>query len=183
MKSKALLLIGLIAAAIATRFIPHAPNFTAVGAAAIFGGVMFRSSIKAFLIPVAALFLSDLLLNNVIYAEFNEGFTLFTQGFYWIYGAFLISVVIGRLAVDQWKVLPLLMAGIGSSVVFYLFTNFGAWMGNPLYTQNFAGLMTSYMAGLPFLLNQVLGTVVYGAIMFGAAYLAIGSLRTATVNA
>ncbi len=183
MKSKTLLLIGLIVAAIATRFIPHAPNFTAVGAAALFGGVVFKNNLRAFLIPITALFISDLVLNNVVYSEYNEGFTVFTQGFAWIYGAFILTVFIGRFAINQFKALPLLFAGVGSAVLFYLLTNFGAWLGNPLYTQNFAGLMTSYAAGLPFLLNQIAGTVIYGAVMFGAAYTVLGQRRTAKVHA
>lgn len=183
MKSKTLLFIGLIVAAIATRFIPHAPNFTAVGAAALFGGFAFRNNVKAFLIPILVLFVSDLVLNNLVYAEYNSGFTLFTEGFYWIYGAFILSVLIGKYATNGYKILPLATAGVGSAVLFYLITNFGAWLGNPLYAQNPAGLLASYVAGLPFLANQVLGTVVYGAIMFGAAYAITGAKRTSTVNA
>ncbi len=183
MKGKTLLLIGLIAAAISTRFIPHYPNFTAVGAAALFGGVVFKDSFKAFLIPLLALFLSDLLLNNIVYAEFNEGFTLFTEGFYWIYGAFIITVILGRYATNGFKVLPLLATGIASSLIFYLLTNFGSWLGNPLYPQNAGGLITSYVAGLPFLANQVVGTIVYGAVIFGAAYAVTTSKSASAVNA
>lgn len=171
--NKIFIAIGLIAAAIATRFIPHAPNFTAVGAAALFGGVIFKNTWKAFLIPLLALFLSDLILNNFVYAEFNNGFTLLSPGFYYIYGAFVLTVLIGRSLQSSFKVLPLAIAGVGSALVFYLITNFGSWLGNPLYPQNLVGLMESYAAGLPFLANQVLGTLSYGAIMFGAAWFAL----------
>lgn len=182
MKGKTLLFIGLILAAISTRFIPHYPNFTAMGAAALFGGVVFKDNVKAFLVPLVALFLSDLVLNNVVYAEFNEGFTLFTQGFYWIYAAFILTVLLGRYGANGFKILPLAVTGVASALLFYIITNFGAWLGNPLYPQNFSGLMTSYAAGLPFLANQVAGTFMYGAIMFGAAY-AFGGYRRAALNA
>lgn len=183
MKGKTLVFIGLIAAAIATRFIPHAPNFTAVGAAALFGGVMFKNSFKAFLIPLLALFLSDLVINNVIYPEFYEGFTFFTDGFYWIYAAFILTVILGRFAVGQLKVIPLISAGIASALLFYIITNFGAWLGNPLYAQNFSGLMTSYAAGLPFLARQLAGTAVYGLVLFGAAYALTSYSKSEVVNA
>ncbi len=60
-----------------------------MGAAALFGGVVFKDNLKAFLVPLVALFLSDLVLNNVVYADLMKVFTLFTQGFYWIYAAFI----------------------------------------------------------------------------------------------
>jgi len=35
-------LVGIIAAAAATRLIPHPPNFTPIAAMALFGGAYFR---------------------------------------------------------------------------------------------------------------------------------------------
>ena len=167
---KNLLFVVLIVLAMLSRLIPHAPNFTAVAAAGLFAGFAFGREIKSFLIPLVALWLSDLLINNIIYAQYYEGFRLFTPGFYWIYGGMLAAVVIGRIGLSSFKILPLAGAGLSSAVVFYIITNFGAWIGNPLYAQNISGLMASYTAALPFLLNQVLGTFFYGAIIFGAAY-------------
>ncbi|MGB0178100.1 MAG: DUF6580 family putative transport protein, partial [Owenweeksia sp.] len=65
-------------------------------------------------------------------------------------------------------------AGLLSAIVFYLLTNAGSWQASPLYTKDISGLMNAYIAGLPFLLNQVLGTLVYGAILFSAAWFWIG---------
>lgn len=176
------IVIALIAAGIATRFLPHAPNFTAIGATALFGGALLKNNFRAFLIPALALFLSDLVLNNLVYAEYYEGFQWITPGFAFIYGAFFITVIMGRYFTNGFKPLPLIGAGLASSIVFYLITNFGAWLGNAMYPQNFVGLMESYVAGLPFLLNQIAGTAVYGAVMFGAAYFAIGQKQTTMAN-
>ncbi len=153
-----------------TRFIPHAPNFTAVGAAALLGGALFKDSWKAFLIPVITLFLSDLILNNVVYAQFYDGWVWLTPGFSLIYGGFILSVLIGRYFTRGFKVLSLIGAGLLSAVVFYLLTNAGSWQASPLYSKDFSGLISAYVAGLPFLLNQVLGTLVYGVILFGTAW-------------
>lgn len=183
--NKNLLFIALIAAAMLTRFLPHAPNFTAVGAAAIFGGFAFKNNFKAFLVPLLAMFLSDLVLNNLVYGEYYEGFVFFSSGFapLLIYAALFISVLFGKYFTNGFKALPLLGAGLASALVFYLLTNFGAWLFDPMYTKDFTGLMASYLAGLPFLANQAAGTVVYGAVIFGAAYIAVGSKRTSAVNA
>ncbi len=186
MKSnKSLLFIGLIAAAMATRFLPHAPNFTAVGAAAIFGGFVFSNNFKAFLVPLAAMFLSDLLLNNLVYGKYYEGFVLFSSGYapLLIYAALLVSVLFGKYFTKGFKALPLLGAGLASALVFYLFTNLGSWIYDPMYTKDLTGLMASYAAGLPFLLNQAGSNLLYGAVLFGAAYWVMGRQRTAVVNA
>lgn len=162
--------LSLIVLAMATRLVPHWPNFTAVGAVALFGAAIFKNKWLAFGLPLMALFLSDLLLNNLVYGAFQSGFTWLTGGFAFIYGGFLLTALIGRYGIDHrsWK--GLAAGTLGSALVFYLLTNFGAWLGNPMYTQDFSGLMASYAAGLPFLVNQVAGTAVYSALLFGAAH-------------
>ncbi|MFM7079735.1 MAG: DUF6580 family putative transport protein, partial [Bacteroidota bacterium] len=47
------------------RLLPHMPNFTPVGAIALFAGTYIANKRLAFLIPLAILFVSDLLLEIV----------------------------------------------------------------------------------------------------------------------
>lgn len=182
MNNRILALISLIAVAMVTRFIPHAPNFTAVGAAALLGGALLRNPLKSMLIPVLTLFISDLILNNVVYASYYDSWVWLTPGFSLIYGGFILSVLIGRFMTKGFKIMPLIGAGLLSAVVFYLLTNAGSWQASPLYTKDFSGLMNAYVAGLPFLLNQVLGTLVYGAILFSAAWFWIGQSEKEPVS-
>ncbi|MFM6400989.1 MAG: DUF6580 family putative transport protein, partial [Planktothrix sp.] len=60
---------------------------------------------------------------------------------------------------------------------FFLITNFGAWIGNPLYPQTFQGLMASYIAGIPFLQGSFLGDIFYSAVLFGGFYIAGNTMR------
>lgn len=170
MKNRNIALISLIIIAITSRFIPHLSNFTAVGAVALFGGAMFKDGFKAFLIPIIALFVSDLLINNVLYASFYEGFQWVTPGFLYIYGGFALAVLIGRTSVKGFKIVPIASAAVISTILFYLITNFGSWTINPMYTKDFTGLINSYIAGLPFLLNQLIGALGYSALLFGSVY-------------
>lgn len=165
----------MVLLAMATRLLPHWPNFTAVGAVALFSGSMFSRKVWAFGIPLLAIFLSDLALNNLLYA--SEGFVWFTRGFYWIYAAFALSVLLGRYGMNARKGSSVLLSGVASALVFFFITNFGAWLGNPLYPQNFAGLFASYTAGLPFLGNQILGNFFYTATLFGLAHYTIPAYR------
>src|SRR3989304_1649502 len=57
---KFLTLAIMILAAAFSRLIPHPPNFTAVAAIALFGGTYFDKKWNAFLIPITAMFLTDI---------------------------------------------------------------------------------------------------------------------------
>lgn len=180
MKKQVVLLSSLLLVGMLTRILPHWPNFTAVGAVALAGGALFRSRWMAYIIPLVLLFLSDLFINNVIYASYSSGFQWATSGFGFIYGGFLLMVLIGRYGIgSSKKVSSVLAGGIGGSLVFYLVSNFGVWIGSPMYPQTLGGLMNSYIAGLPFLVNQAAGTLVYGAAIFGFAWYGIPRLSAA----
>lgn len=183
MKSKLLVVTSLIALGMVTRFIPHPYNFTAIGAVALFGGAMYKDSWKAILIPILALFISDLLINNVMYAQYYGSFTLFTDGFYYVYIGFALTALIGRYAIKSFKPSSIFGAGVTSAILFYLVTNFNFWLTDPLYPKNFLGLMESYTAGLPFLGNQILGNVFYSALLFGIAWYSIGSRKAELIKA
>src|SRR4030066_1785146 len=80
--SKFWLVSVMILAAAFTRLIPHPPNFTAVGAIALFGGAYFTEKKYAFIIPMLAMLLSDLIIG-------------FHNGMLSVYVSFVLIVVIG----------------------------------------------------------------------------------------
>jgi hypothetical protein len=55
---------------------------------------------------------------------------------------------------------------ISSSLSFWLITNFFCWPGNPLYSQDFLGLMACYTAAIPFL-SQTIGDIFFSTLLFG----------------
>lgn len=169
----AFVLIGIIAL---SRIIPHYPNFTALGAAALFAGAKFGRKALAFALPFLALFLSDLLLNNFIYnnafpAEYN-GFTFFKPDSLWIYAAFAGIVLIGMFGLKKLTPGRTLGASVSASVLFFVVTNFGVWATGSLYPLTFEGLIASYTAAIPFFWNTVLGDLFYVAVLFGGYALA-----------
>jgi len=165
-------ILTVIIAGAAMRLIPHWPNFTPVAAIALFGGAYLSKKYLAFIVPLAAMFISDLLLgfHNTMPA---------------VYISFIITVVLGMYMLRKPKVWNIAGASIISTVMFFLVTNFASWLGSPFYPQNFTGLMESYAAGLVFLnngaygisffMNSLLGDLFYNGIFFGVFYLA--SLR------
>lgn len=151
------------------RLIPHWPNFTPIAAIALFGGVMFGKKYIAFIIPLLALFVSDLIIG-------------FHSSMYAVYLSFAITVLIGMRLRRKLKVFNLIAASLISSSLFFIITNFAAWIGSPFYANNFAGLMQSYAAGLAFFndgslgismfLNEVTGSLFFNTILFGVYYIA-----------
>ena len=165
-----LLLIGLILLAALSRLIPHPPNVSPVEAVALFGGAYFGSRRVALLVPLLAMFVSDLalgLINGGIYAEY-----FLSAGFLLVYLCIALSTVLGfglRGRVSASRVMGYSLLG---SVLFFVVTNFGAWLGSSMYPQTAAGLVAAYAAGLPFFQNTLLGTLFYAALLFGSFALA-----------
>ena len=95
--------------------------------------------------------------------------------------SFAITVLIGIAIRRTVNAGTVFLASVSSSVIFFLITNFSAWLASPFYPQNFAGLMECYIAGLvffrdqsqgfSFLLNDILGTTFFSAAFYGAFYL------------
>ncbi len=156
----------LVAIAIMSRLMPHWHNFTSVGAAGIFGAWYFGRSANALLIPLVAMWLSDLFLNNVVYASFFEGFTWFSKGMLWVYLGFAGVVLVGSLLPLRYRLQHLGLISLASSLVFFLVSNYGAYLINPLY-QGPAGLAAAYVAGLPFFWNTVIAHFFYCLLLFG----------------
>jgi hypothetical protein len=57
------------------------------------------------------------------------------------------------------------MCGFVPATVFYLVTNFAVWASKSLYAPTAAGLVESYVKGLPFYRTMLAGDVCYIALM------------------
>jgi len=150
-----------------SRLLPHPSNFAPIGAIALFGAAYFSQRIIAFVIPIISMWLSDLVINNVIYAQYFDHFVWFYQGFYWTYGSFILIGLLGLLVLKRIKIQNIFMASIFASIIFFLISNFGVWVSTTMYPHNFSGLIACYTAGLPFFKNTLLGDLAYTGILFG----------------
>jgi hypothetical protein len=170
MNSRIYLVLSVIAAGVLFRFIPHWPNFTPIAAIALFGGTYLGKKYLSFLVPLAAMFISDIFLG-------------LHAGMWAVYMAFALTVLMGFYIRKNLTASNVAVASIISSLMFYIITNFAAWLASPVYPQNFAGLMESYIAGLAFFnngsygisffLNEVIGGLFYNGIFFGIYYAAV----------
>ena len=161
-----LALAGLIVLAALTRLLPHPPNFSPVEAIALFGGAYFARRSAAIWVPLAAMFLSDLalgLVNGGIYWSY-----FLSAGFLLVYLCIALSALLGFGLRGRVSVLRVGAFSLLGSALFFLATNFGAWLGSPMYPQTGAGLAAAYVAGIPFFQYTLLGTLFYSALLFGS---------------
>ena len=163
---------AIIILAAFSRMIPHMQNFSPLGAIGLFGAAHFSKKWQAFLIPIAATWLSDLFINNVIYGQYNPGFVWFYEGFYWQYGSYLLITLAAIFIFNKVNTTKIIIGALSSTAIFFLISNAGCMVGNPAYPQNFGGLMSCYAAGIPFLKGTLLGDLFYSGVLFGSFYFA-----------
>ncbi len=178
MKNKINLRFGIIAVAIflaaISRLLPHPPNFTPIGAMALFGAAYFTKKYWAFIIPLVSLWISDLIINNVVmpitYPEYYQGFTWFTSSWMFVYGGFALIAIFGLLSLKKINFITVIGSSLVASTLFFLITNFGAWYLDPMsfYPNTMEGLMTCMSAGLPFFMNTIAGDLFYVGVLFGS---------------
>ncbi|HEX3429627.1 MAG TPA: DUF6580 family putative transport protein [Rhizomicrobium sp.] len=154
LKPRLMLIVTMIAAAAASRLLPHPPNMTSIAAMALFGGATLSDKRLAFLVPLAALFASDLLLG-------------FHNQMIAVYGSFALIVCLGLWLQERKTAVTVAGAAIASSLLFFVVVDFGVWLAGDIYPRTLAGLVACYTAALPFLRNQMAGDLLYTGILFG----------------
>src|SRR5207248_1817193 len=113
-------LVGITLAAAATRLLPHPPNFTPLFAIALFGGAYFRSRVASFAVPLMAMLLSDLALGLFVYGKPGVPMMPF------VYASFMLTVLLGWWVRQQQRSsVAIGGAALGSSILFFILSNFG----------------------------------------------------------
>jgi hypothetical protein len=154
MKPRTMLLVSLILGAAALRLVPHPPNFTPIGALALFAGAQFDDKRWAFIVPLAAMLLSDMVIG------FHSGMPV-------IYAAFAAIVCVGFLLKEKKTALRVATASLAAATFFFVVSNLAVWAAGRLYPLTFQGLVTCYIAAIPFFQNWLGGTLFYSAVLFG----------------
>jgi hypothetical protein len=171
MKKTITLRFGVISAIILlaamSRLLPHPPNFAPIGGMALFGAAYYAKRYWAFIIPIVSMWISDLVLNNVVYGQYFDSFVWLYSGALFTYGAFALIALLGFWTLRKINMPVLLISAVGASVIFFVVSNFGVWWSSGMYPHTAGGLAACYVAGLPFFSNTFAGDVVYTAILFG----------------
>ncbi len=188
-KRKINLRIGIVSLfillAALSRLIPHPANFAPISAMALFGAAYYNKKQYAFVIPIVTMFLCDLFFNNVVYSSMFDGFVFFYPGSLFTYISFIAIAFIGFGLLKKVNIKNILISSLLASITFFLISNFGTWISGLMpYSKDFAGLISCYVAGLPFFKTGLLGDLFYCGMMFGLFELAqsrVPALRVSTI--
>jgi hypothetical protein len=148
--------------------LPHAPNFTPLGAIALFAGAYRSNRVLAFIIPMFAMILSDAIMG---FAGWD-----FPEQIITVYASFALITALGMNMRNDKSVLRIGASSVSASVLFFIITNFMVWMSGfyttpALYATNFSGLVTCYVAAIPFFTPSAAADLFYSSALFGAFYL------------
>jgi len=146
-----MLAISIILLGILSRLVIHAPNFTPVMALALFGGVYLPRR-QALFVPVILMVISDLLLGAHQTMLFTWGSVILISAL----GIYLRSKM-------SWR--NVLGGSLISALVFFVITNFGAWL--VMYPRTVDGFVNCYVAAIPFFRMTLASTLLYTVICFG----------------
>ena len=128
------------------RYFPHPPNFTPVLALTLYASVYFGLRSSPFVIMAFAL------------SDFFIGFhhlLIFT------WGSLALISIMGLFGKSFFSRLSLLIL---SSIIFFVCTNFGVWMFSDFYTKDIYGLFQCYVLAIPFFINTIISTFVFGML-------------------
>ena len=152
--ARLLAILSAIVVAAALRLVPHPPNFTPLGAMALFGAAQLGRRPLAFAAPIGALLLSDLVLG--VYS-----------GMLVQYLAVALIVLVGWALLRRVTALRVGVAAVASSVLFFVVTNFGVWLQSGMYPLTMVGLAACYAAAIPFFQNTLAGDLFFSGLLFG----------------
>jgi hypothetical protein len=151
------------------RLLEWIPNVSPVAAMALFAGAHLNDRKLAFVIPLAALLLSDLLLG-------------FHATMIYVYASFTIIVGIGLWLRQRRTLFNVTAAALVSSLLFFLITNMGVWLSSDLYPAGAEGLLQSYIAAIPFYRNTLIGDLLFTGLLFGGYSMLAGKVAPRLVN-
>jgi hypothetical protein len=153
------------AAAVHLRFIALPWSFTPVAAALLYFGA--RMPRRQMWIPVALLAASDVYLTRVTYGYPLTPDHLVTWSWY------AAMLLLGSGLIKGFSAIRIGAASLTASVSFFLISNFAVWMvWRDMYPKTFNGLMSCYVAGLPFFRSGVASDLLFTGVFFGIGYLA-----------
>jgi hypothetical protein len=168
-------------------------NFSPITALFLFGGAYISDRRWAYIAPLAAMFVSDVGI-GLLRGDMSQGLHPIIPA---MYGSYLVIAWMGiqlrkirsnlpgagqqpedGSRARRWQATLLYLAavagsGIAGEVVFFAVTNFATWVVQTgYYPHTPAGLVTCYLAGIPFFKHALISTPVFAVALFGGCALA-----------
>ena len=136
-------------------------GFSPIIAIALFSGMMLKDKSASFLLPLTSLFISDLIIEVLFklqlfpfaglysYQILNYSLLLFTTLLGWVLKGKSYSSILGGIVM--------------APTLFFILSNLTVWLSpsQTMYTKDFAGLSTCYVAAMPFYIHSLEATLIF----------------------
>ena len=146
----------LILIGVATRLLPHPPNFAPIMALGLFAGAYMNKK-TAYLVPIAAMLVADYFIG---FYDFRIMLS--------VYVCIALGSVVGVWLKKNKTVTKIALSSLVVSVIFFVVTNFSLWYFGDFYAHTADGLILCYTMAIPYFHNSVMGNVVYVLFFFGS---------------
>ncbi len=170
-KNSSLLIVAalVIVCAALSRIILFPYNYSPIIAMAVFCGAVIKDKKLAFVLPLLAMLLSD-----VIFELAHQGDGFWGWGQLIHYGIFALITIIA-FNFKKLTVINVVLFTVTGTLVFFLLSNSVFFLIDNriyhLYPQDLNGYFTCLDAGIPFLKKGLLTDLSYSALFFGSYYL------------
>ena len=142
----------------------HPVSFAPMNALALFCGAYLGARTLAYLLPFAAIVVSDQVINYMFYGSFVPLY----PGWYWQYACYALFVAIGVWYQPSRSALRVAGVSVASSILFFLISNFGVWFSTTIYPPTIGGLEQCFIMGLPFMRQSMIADLFFCALFFGS---------------
>lgn len=151
--SRFVAIFGLVFLGLATRLLPHPPNFNSINAMALFSAFYLGNRWFSLGFVYLTMFLGDLVLG-------------FHATMPFVYVSIGLIIFIGHHLKNQMSLRMTIPSTLACSLLSFIVYNFGVWMVGSLYPKTLDGLLICYIAAIPFHLNAIAGDLAYGVLFF-----------------
>lgn len=153
-----LVLLGVLSRYAVAGHLPWL-NFTAVTGSLVYFGA--RRSWREMFVPVAVLMASDYCLTRYTYH-----YSFHWQGYVTTWAWYLMAMALGLILLHaKTTFVRGAAAAILGPTSFWIVSDYSVWAGSTMYPHTLAGLVSCYVAAIPFYRNDLIAT----SIVLGAA--------------
>ena len=161
-QNKKLILIYIVFGILA-KILPHPSSVTPLNNLFLHAGSKLTKGM-AVIVTLIATVLADIILSYLY------GYPIFGYWSFFTYSGFVAIALLGSKLFLNSSPTKLICFVVSSSLIFWVWTNFGCWLIMPNYSKDLPGLISCYTMALPFLKNSLLGDLAWSLIVFNSVY-------------
>lgn len=174
LRRKGIVLVVSMLICVVSRLIPHPANMTPLVAMIIINQTFFNR-VTGVITCFVAMLAGDVSLALTAGYPILGSWSLFTYT-----GIMAICLFMPKKLLNTSPLFLISTIGV-VHFLYWLWTNWGVWVASGMYTHSLQGLVTCYIAAIPFLRNSIVGTFFY-LVVFQLGLWTLMVKWTSTIN-